>query len=51
VVINAAGLFVAPLAPVDIAIPVQITAGLILMGIAGAACVLLWKRSEGTKNL
>ncbi len=44
--INAAGLFVAPLFPADIAIGVQAAIGICLMGTAVAVCIRLWRMSR-----
>ncbi len=46
VVINATGLFVAPLLPADIVIPLQIFIGLIMMALAAAACYMLMRQSR-----
>ena len=45
VVINATGLFLAPLLPADIAIPVQIGIGTLMMAVAAGVCLVLMRES------
>lgn len=49
-VINAGGLFIAPLMPADIAVSLQLVIGFLLMALAVAACLLLMRRAKEVRR-
>ncbi len=50
VIINTAGLFVAPLMPADIAVALQLVIGAVLMALGGVACLLLMRGAKGVRT-